>query len=82
MQCLEGSGNEGSNKERDIRKQFVENDLIKAVILLPENIFYNTSAPGIILVINKSKDNNRKIKYCSSMLLKCMKKVDQKTFAR
>lgn len=55
-----GSGNEGSNKERDIRKQFVENDLIKAVILLPENIFYNTSAPGIILVINKSKDNNRK----------------------
>jgi type I restriction enzyme M protein len=30
-----GSGNSGSNKERDIRKQFVEADLIEAVLLLP-----------------------------------------------
>jgi type I restriction enzyme M protein len=50
-----GSGNRGSNRERDIRAKFVENGLIEAVILLPENLFYNTSAPGIILVINKAK---------------------------
>ncbi len=50
-----GSGNQGSNRERDIRKTFVERDLVEAVILLPENLFYNTSAPGIILVINKRK---------------------------
>ncbi|GIV65548.1 MAG: DNA methyltransferase [Bellilinea sp.] len=50
-----GSGNQGSNRERDIRKQFVENDLIEAVLLLPENLFYNTTAPGIILVINRKK---------------------------
>ncbi len=50
-----GSGNRGSNRERDIRKTFVEDDLAEAVILLPENLFYNTSAPGIILVINKAK---------------------------
>lgn len=50
-----GSGNQGSNRERDIRKAFVEHDLIEAVILLPENLFYNTTAPGIILVINKFK---------------------------
>jgi len=50
-----GSGNQGSNKERDIRKTFVEADLIEAVILLPENLFYNTTAPGIILVINRRK---------------------------
>lgn len=43
-----GSGNSGSNKERDIRKQFVEADLIEYVLLLPENLFYNTTAPGII----------------------------------
>ncbi|MFX8262749.1 N-6 DNA methylase, partial [Acinetobacter baumannii] len=43
-----GSGNQGSNRERDIRKAFVEHDLIEAVILLPENLFYNTTAPGII----------------------------------
>ncbi len=52
-----GSGNQGSNRERDIRKTFVERDLVEAVILLPENLFYNTSAPGIILVINKHKRN-------------------------
>ncbi|MEM3574000.1 MAG: class I SAM-dependent DNA methyltransferase [Nitrososphaeria archaeon] len=55
-----GSGNAGRNRERDIRKEFVERDLVETVILLPENLFYNTTAPGIILVINKSKSENRK----------------------
>jgi len=50
-----GSGNQGSNRERDIRRAFVERDLVEAVILLPENLFYNTTAPGIILVINRAK---------------------------
>ncbi len=50
-----GSGNVGKNRERDIRKEFVDRDLVEAVLLLPENLFYNTSAPGIILVINKKK---------------------------
>ncbi|NLV44619.1 MAG: N-6 DNA methylase [Candidatus Hydrogenedentes bacterium] len=50
-----GSGNQGSNKERDIRKAFVDADLVEAVFLLPENLFYNTPAPGIILVINRRK---------------------------
>ena len=56
-----GSGNAGSNRERDIRRKFVENDLVEAVILLPENLFYNTTAPGIIMVINKNKRNKGKI---------------------
>lgn len=50
-----GSGNQGSNRERDIRKAYVESDQIEAVFLLPENMFYNTTAPGIIMVINKNK---------------------------
>lgn len=50
-----GSGNQGSNKERDIRKQFVEADLIEAVLLLPENLFYNTTAPGIVMILNRKK---------------------------
>jgi len=56
-----GSGNTGSNRERDIRRIFVEGslmgegDLIEAVILLPENLFYNTTAPGIVMVINRKK---------------------------
>jgi type I restriction enzyme M protein len=55
-----GSGNQGSNRERDIRKAFVDRDLIEAVILLPENLFYNTTAPGIILVVNRRKAEERR----------------------
>ncbi|MBW1946875.1 MAG: SAM-dependent DNA methyltransferase [Deltaproteobacteria bacterium] len=50
-----GSGNTGSNRERDIRKKFVEEDLVEAVLLLPENMFYNTTAPGIVMVLNRRK---------------------------
>jgi type I restriction enzyme M protein len=56
-----GSGNQGSNRERDIRKAFVERDLIEAVILLPENLFYNTTAPGIILLVNRAKPRRGEI---------------------
>ena len=55
-----GSGNQGTNKEKDIRKAFVEKDWIEAVVLLPENLFYNTTAPGIILVLNKNKTREQK----------------------
>ncbi|PHP45356.1 DNA methyltransferase [Methanosarcinales archaeon ex4572_44] len=56
-----GSGNVGKNRERDIRKDFVEKDIVEAVILLPENLFYNTTAPGIILVVNKDKRSKNEI---------------------
>jgi type I restriction enzyme M protein len=43
------------NRERDIRRAFVETDLIEGVILLPENLFYNTPSPGIVMVLNRAK---------------------------
>ena len=55
-----GSGSKQTSRERDIRKGFVENDLIEGVILLPENLFYNTGAPGIILLLNRNKSEERK----------------------
>ena len=55
-----GSGTKQKNREREIRKKFVEADLIEGVILLPENLFYNTGAPGIILLLNRSKPIERK----------------------
>ena len=55
-----GSGSRQTNRERDIRKKFVEEDLIEGVILLPENLFYNTTAPGIVLLLNRSKPAERK----------------------
>src|SRR5262249_15988070 len=55
-----GSGSKSSNKEKEIRKAFIENDFIEGVILLPENLFYNTTAPGIILLLNRNKPAERK----------------------
>jgi type I restriction enzyme M protein len=56
-----GSGNQGSNKEKECRKWFIEHDLIEGVIYLPDNMFYNTSAPGIIIFLNKEKQHKNKI---------------------
>jgi type I restriction enzyme M protein len=43
-----GSGNANKNKEKEVRQYFVEQDLIEGVVYLPDNLFYNTSAPGIL----------------------------------
>jgi len=56
-----GSGSQGTDREKEIRKKFVENDLIEAVILLTDNLFYNTTAPGNIIVINKAKKHKGEI---------------------
>lgn len=55
-----GSGSKNEDKERNIRKWFVDNDLIDGVILLPENLFYNTTAAGLIVLLNKRKSTVRK----------------------
>lgn len=56
-----GSGNTGRNRERDIRKRFIEQDLVESVILMPDNLFYNTTSSGIILIINKNKRKENEI---------------------
>jgi type I restriction enzyme M protein len=56
-----GSGNTGSNREKEIRKKFVDSDYVEAVILLTDNLFYNTTAPGNIIVINKNKPHEEEI---------------------
>ncbi len=55
-----GSGSKNEDKERNIRKWFVERDYVDGVILLPDNLFYNTTAPGVIVVLRKNKPKNRK----------------------
>jgi type I restriction enzyme M protein len=44
-------------KERAIRSAVLseKNDLVECVILLPEKLFYNTGAPGAIIILNKHK---------------------------
>ena len=55
-----GSGSKNEDKERNIRKWFVDRDLIDGVILLPENLFYNTTAAGVVVVLSKRKSARRK----------------------
>ena len=55
--CLFRGGKEG-----DIRSQIVDADLVECVILLPEKLFYNTTAPGAIIIFRKNKPAERKDK--------------------
>lgn len=50
-----GSGSKNEDRERNIRQWFVDHDLIDGVILLPENLFYNTTSAGVIVVLNRRK---------------------------
>lgn len=50
-----GSGSRNEDKEKTIRKWFVDHDFVEGVILLPDNLFYNTTAAGIIILLNRHK---------------------------
>ena len=67
-----GSGAKHEDRERNIRKWFVDRDLIDGVILLPDNLFYNTSAAGVIVVLSKRKPEARRDKI---VLLNASKRV-------
>lgn len=75
-----GSGNQMTNREKEIRKWFVEQDLIEGVLYLPENLFYNTSAPGIVLFLNKKKDKSKKNKILLINASKDFQKGQPKNF--
>ncbi|RJF88632.1 helix-turn-helix domain-containing protein [Oleomonas cavernae] len=75
-----GSGSKNEDKERNIRKWFVDHDLIDGVILLPDNLFYNTSAAGVIVVLNKRKPAARKDKIVLLNASKRLKKGKPKNY--
>jgi type I restriction enzyme M protein len=49
-------------KEKAIRSAVLSegNDLVECVVLLPEKLFYNTGAPGAIIIFNKHKAAERR----------------------
>lgn len=51
-----GAGNGANNA----RKYMIENDLIEAIIELPENMFYNTGISTYIWVLSNRKEERRK----------------------
>ncbi len=75
-----GSGNAGTNKEKTVRQWFVDHDLIESVLYLPENLFYNTTAPGIVLFLNKAKAEERKGKIFLVNAGQVFEKGDPKNF--
>lgn len=48
--------------EKRIRKNLIESDLVESIIGLPSNLFFGTSIPVCIVLINKAKIANRKRK--------------------
>ena len=75
-----GSGNANKNKEKSVRQWFVEQDLLEGVIYLPENLFYNTSAPGILVFLNKAKPKECKNKLILINASQVVEKGNPKNF--
>ena len=75
-----GSGNAGMNKEKVVRQWFVEQDLIESVLYLPENLFYNTTAPGIVVFLNKAKEAERRGRVLLVNASQVFEKGDPKNF--
>ena len=46
------------SSEGKIRKQFIDENLLKAVIGLPANLFFGTGIPAAILIFDKNKSTN------------------------
>ena len=75
-----GSGNAGTNKEKTVRQWFIDHDLIDSVLYLPENLFYNTTAPGIVLFLNRAKPKDRIGKVLLVNASQVFEKGDPKNF--
>jgi len=75
-----GSGNAGTNKEKTVRQWFVDQDVIDSVLYLPENLFYNTTAPGIVLFLSRSKPKPRQGKVFLVNASQIFEKGDPKNF--
>lgn len=53
------TGDAGSG-ESNIRRYVIENDLVDAIIQLPNNIFYNTGITTYVWILTNKKSDNRK----------------------
>jgi type I restriction enzyme M protein len=49
------------SSEGKIRKQLIDENLLKAVVGLPSNLFYGTSIPASILIFDKNKGDNTEV---------------------
>ncbi len=45
----------GGGKEKRIRKKLIENDLVEAILILPQNMFYTTNISVTLWILNANK---------------------------
>lgn len=53
------TGDAGSG-ESEMRRYFIENDLVEAIIALPEHIFYNTGIPTYVWILSNRKPKEKR----------------------
>ncbi|MDD5738678.1 MAG: class I SAM-dependent DNA methyltransferase [Candidatus Pacebacteria bacterium] len=60
MACVLANGSLSSqtNNEGEIRRQFVDNDLVDCIVMLPKQLFYNTGIPACIWFISRKRAGN------------------------
>ena len=60
MACVLANGSLSSqtNNEGEIRKQFIENDLVDCIVGLPKQLFYNTGIPACLWFISRKRVGN------------------------
>lgn len=46
----------GGGEEYKIRKQIIENDLVEAVVILPQDMFYSTNISVTLWILNRNKN--------------------------
>ena len=55
------TGNAGSG-ESEIRKWIIENDMLEAVVAMPDQLFYNTGISTYFWIVSNRKEDRRKAK--------------------
>jgi type I restriction enzyme M protein len=51
---------EAGSGESDIRKWIIENDMLEAIVAMPDQIFYNTGIFTYVWIVSNNKDEKRK----------------------
>ena len=55
-----GSLSSNTSGEGDIRRNFIENDLVECIVALPKQLFYNTGIPACIWIMRREKSQHHK----------------------
>lgn len=68
------TGDAGSG-ESNIRRHIIENDLLEAIIQLPNNLFYNTGITTYIWLLSNNKEENKRGKVLLLDASRCFRKL-------